>query len=72
MLSFWIHAEGVHVALLHARGQRGSGVSLLVLPCRPEQVEREGENIVVDEEDSSAVSDLLVDNSEPKWYDVVY
>ena len=27
------------------------------------------ENIVLDEEDSSAVSDLLVDNSEPKWYD---
>ena len=37
-------------------------------------VERNGnketvENIVLDEEDSSAVSDLLVDNSEPKWYD---
>ena len=27
------------------------------------------ENIVSVEEDSSAVSDLLVDNSEPKWYD---
>ena len=27
------------------------------------------ENIVLDEKDSSAVSDLLVDNSEPKWYD---
>ena len=40
-----------------------------VVPLESNENEETVENIVVDEEDSSAVSDLLVDNSEPKWYD---
>ena len=40
-----------------------------VVPLESNENEETLENIVVDEEDSSAVSDLLVDNSEPKWYD---
>ena len=40
-----------------------------VVPLESNKNEETLENIVVDEEDSSAVSDLLVDNSEPKWYD---
>ena len=40
-----------------------------VVPLESNKNEETVENIVVDEEDSSAVSDLLVDNSEPKWYD---
>ena len=40
-----------------------------VVPLESNENEETVENIVLDEEDSSAVSDLLVDNSEPKWYD---
>ncbi len=40
-----------------------------VVPLESNEIEETLENIVVDEEDSSAVSDLLVDYSEPKWYD---
>ena len=40
-----------------------------VVPLESNKNEETVENIVIDEEDSSAVSDLLVDNSEPKWYD---
>ena len=40
-----------------------------VVPLESNENEETLENIVVDEQDSSAVSDLLVDNSEPKWYD---
>ena len=40
-----------------------------VVPLESNENEETEENIVVVEEDSSAVSDLLVDNSEPKWYD---
>ena len=40
-----------------------------VVPLESNENEETVGNIVIDEEDSSAVSDLLVDNSEPKWYD---
>ena len=40
-----------------------------VVPLESNENEETVENIVLDGEDSSAVSDLLVDNSEPKWYD---
>ena len=40
-----------------------------VVPLESNENEETEENMVVVEEDSSAVSDLLVDNSEPKWYD---
>jgi len=40
-----------------------------VVPLESNENEETDENIVVVEKDSSAVSDLLVDNSEPKWYD---
>ena len=40
-----------------------------VIPLESNENKETVEDIVVDEEDSSAVSDLLVDNSEPKWYD---
>ncbi|MFL3024838.1 MAG: SPOR domain-containing protein [Candidatus Neomarinimicrobiota bacterium] len=40
-----------------------------VVPLESNKNEETVENIVIDEEDSSAVSDLLVDYSEPKWYD---
>ena len=40
-----------------------------VVPLESNENEETEENIVVVEEDSSAVSDLLVENSEPKWYD---
>ena len=40
-----------------------------VFPLESNEDKETDENIVVVEEDSSAVSDLLVENSEPRWYD---